>query len=395
MDKKSETTILDWALWYCRLGWCVICIPYGTKKARIKWGKYQKSRPDENQLRKWFANERRNIAVVLGDVSGGLACRDFDTIDEYEVWATKHPRLSKALPTVKTANGYHVYFIGHVEGIRHLAHGELRGRGGYCLLPPSVHPDGPLYEWMNPATNENLWKITPEIAGFIVNVTEQTEKTEQTEQTEQSEQTEAMIKRGKEAEVETKSKTKSKEEIETAIMKTLPREVGTRNRQIFEFARAIKSLPQYADADPRHLRELVERWHKKALGNIRTKEFEETWIDFLKAWPRIKYVKGEEPMAKIFERAISLDPPKIAIEKYPNHSKLKILVSLCRELQRAAGSEPFFLSARTAGKLLKISAMQANRWLFLLQSDGILTLVCKGGTAETVRQASRYRYVAD
>ena len=101
-------------------------------------------------------------------------------------------------------------------------------------------------------------------------------------------------------------------------------------------------------------------------------------------------------MAKMLEKAIQLEPPKIAVEKYPDHSKLKILVSLCRELQQAVGSEPFFLSARTAGRLLNVSAMQANRWLFLLQSDGILALVSKGGTtAETVREASRYRYVAN
>ena len=127
------------------------------------------------------------------------------------------------------------------------------------------------------------------------------------------------------------------------MMETLPQEVGTRNRRIFEFSRLLKSLPQFADADPIQLRETVKIWHKRALPNIRTKEFEETWIDFLIAWSRIKYVKGQEPMAQMFEKAIQLEPPQVAIEKYPGNSKLKILVSLCRELQRAAGNEPFFL----------------------------------------------------
>ncbi len=371
----SKKAVLKYVVEYHKLGWCVIPIPYGTKKARIKWGKYQKSRPDEKQLRKSFANGRRNVAVVFGEVSGGLACRDFDTAEEYESWAVKYPKLSNTLPTVKTAHGYHVYFIGHVKGIRRLAHGELRGSGGYCLLPPSLHPDGPAYEWVNPATRKNLLEITPEDAGFRPDVTEQTENTEQTEQTE------AIGREGK--------------GLEKAIVETLPQEVGTRNRQIFEFARALKSLPPFSDADPRELREYVEVWHRRALPRIRTQEFEETWIDFLKAWPNVKYPKGEEPMAQIFERAIQLEPPKIAAEKYPDHSKLKILVSLCRELQLAAGNNPFYLSARTAGRLLNITPMTANRWLFLLQSDGILALISKGGTAETARQASRYRYVAN
>lgn len=98
--------------------------------------------------------------------------------------------------------------------------------------------------------------------------------------------------------------------------------------------------------------------------------------------------------AQILEKAIQLDPPSIAVVKYPGNSKLTILTSLCRELQRAAGENPFFLSARTAGRLLNVSPMQASRWFFLLQSDGILKLVSKGGTAESVRQASRYRYIA-
>ena len=152
-------------------------------------------------------------------------------------------------------------------------------------------------------------------------------------------------------------------------------------------------MPEYTDADPKQFRSEVIEWHKRALPNIRTKEFEETWIDFLKGWRKIKCKIGEEPMAPIFEKAIQLEPPKIAVETYPNHSKLKILVSLCSELQRAAGQNPFYLSVRTASKLLNISAMQASRWLFLLQSDGIVKLVCKGGTAETVRKASRYRYI--
>ena len=100
-------------------------------------------------------------------------------------------------------------------------------------------------------------------------------------------------------------------------------------------------------------------------------------------------------MAKIFKRAIRLEPPKIAVERYPDNGKIKVLVALCRELQLAAGDGSFYLSVRTAGRLLDVTPMTANRWLFLLLSDGILKLVSKGGTAKTVRQASRYRYVAD
>ncbi len=375
MAKKSEKTVLDYALEYHQFGWCVIPIKPDSKKPALKsWKQFQTKRPDENQLRKWFVNNNRNIAVVLGAVSNNLVCRDFDKAQAVKIWKAKYPNLAKKLPIVQTQKGIHIYFQARVEGIKTYSDGELRGKGGYCLLPPSVHPDGSIYQWVNPLVNGNLIFIEPELAGFIP------DNIDVTEQSEQTEQIEAIV---------------CDRDIEKAITATLPQEFRTRNRQIFEFARVIKSLPQFSDADPKRFRSVVVEWHKRALPKIRTKEFEETWIDFLKAWPRIKYKKGEEPIMKIFESAIQLEPPQIAVEKYPDHSKLKILVSLCRELQQAAGRGPFYLSARTTRKLLDISPMQASRWLFLLVSDRILQIDTKGGMAETVRKATRYRYIAN
>ena len=379
MVKTDENELLKTALQYHEHGWCIIPIPQGKKAARIRWKQYQAKRPTGEQVRRWFAGNNRNIAVVLGGVSGDLACRDFDTMAEYERWANSYPELARVLPTVRTAKGLHVYFKGDVQGIKRTSNGELRGAGGYCLLPPSLHPSGVIYEWLNLPLNGNLLEIDPQIAGFLPSVTEHTEYTEKTEHTEQSEQSEAI---GEGA-------------VEKAIVETLPREFGTRNRKVFELARVLKTLPQFADADPRQLRDIVRSWHKRALPKIRTKEFEETWIDFLKAWPRLKYTMGKEPMAQIFEKAVQLESPEIAVKKYPGNAKLKILVSLCRELQRAAGDSPFFLSVRTAAKLLDISPLTAGRWFFLLENDGILTVVCKGGTAENPRKATRFRYIAN
>lgn len=375
MAKRSEKTILEWVLEYYERDWSIIPIPYSKKAARIRWGKYQESRPDEKQLRKWFAGNNRNMAVVLGEASNGLTCRDFDTMDEYKLWATNYPDLAKMLPTVQTANGMHVYFEGHIEGVKYVANGELRGGGGYCLLPPSFHPDGVNYQWVNPLVNGNLIAIEPELAGFI------TEKSDVTERPDES--------RGELKEiVECRS-------IEEAIRRTLPKDIHTRHRKIFDFARELKSMPEYTEAEPRQFESVVRDWHKRALPNIETKEFEETWIDFLKGWKKIKWKIGESPMAQIFEKAIQLEPPKIAVDKYPEHNKLKILVSLCRELQRAAGTNPFFLSVRTGGRLLNVSHMQISRWLFLMESDGILMVITKGGTSENPRKATRYRYIAN
>jgi hypothetical protein len=254
------------------------------------------------------------------------------------------------------------------------------------MLPPSAHPDGPRYEWIIRPTAENLLVVDPVVAGFVPNggfVTEQPEQAENTEtpeQTETTEQTEAI---------------EWGVVVEEAIRGTLPTECGTRNRRVFELARTLRSFPQFADADPKDLRAIVQEWHRRALPKIRTKEFEETWIDFLKAWPRIRYAKGTEPMMEVFKRAAESNPPRIAVAKYPENQRLQILVALCRELQRAEGKGPIYLGCRTAGKLFSVSHTEANRWLFLLVSDEILQVVAKGGTPENPRKATRFRYMGD
>lgn len=384
----GNTPILKSALDYAdRLGWCIIPIPHGQKKARIKWKRYQTERPDREEVRKWFGNGYpQNMAVVVGPVSVGLCCRDFDVAKSYTAWAKARPELADRLPTVKTAKGYHVYFRADRDGIKHFGDGELRGGGGYCMLPPSVHPDGPRYKWIIRPTVENLPVLDPVLAGFVPNdglVTEQTEQTENTEkpeQTETTEQTEAMV---------------WGVGVKEAIRGTLPKEYGTRNRKVFELARTLRSLPQFADVDARELRPIVREWHRRALPKIRTKTFEETWIDFLKAWPRVRQPKGTEPMMEIFQRAAESERPRIAVAKYPENERLQILVALCRELQRAAGTEPLYLSCRKAGDLFSVSHTEANRWLFLLVSDGILRVVTKGGTQKNPRNATRFRYLGD
>ena len=100
-------------------------------------------------------------------------------------------------------------------------------------------------------------------------------------------------------------------------------------------------------------------------------------------------------MTQTFQKAVEAERPQIAMRMYPNNETLQILVSLCRELQRAKGEQPFYLGCRTAGKLFSVTHAEAARWLFVLESDGILRVVAKGGTHENPRKATRFRYLGD
>jgi hypothetical protein len=124
---------------------------------------------------------------------------------------------------------------------------------------------------------------------------------------------------------------------------------------------------------------------------IRTEPFEETWIDFRLSWPKVKFPRGGEPMTKVFELAKHAQTPRAAM-RY-EQAGLRLLVALCRELQRVSGDKPFFLACRTAGGLLGVTHVQAWRWLYALGCDGIVAEVEKGDPKK--RRASRFRYLGD
>ena len=97
-------------------------------------------------------------------------------------------------------------------------------------------------------------------------------------------------------------------------------------------------------------------------------------------------------MEPILERA-KQNPLPLAAHNYES-PKLRLLVALCRELQREAGGEPFFLSCRAAAQFLDLGKDHPTAWKHLgrLIHDGIIEEVEHGTLAG--RRASTYRYVA-
>lgn len=375
MARDNQNPLLNHALEYHRRGWCIIPVPYGKKAARIKWAKYQKSRPDEKQLAKWFGNGKRNIAVVLGPVSGDLVCRDFDTVQAYESWAAAYPDLAQRLPTVRTARGYHVYFQARIDGIKHLPDGELRAGGGYCLLPASVHPEGPVYQWAISLTEANLVVLDPARAGFLPNLTEQTEHTKHTEQTEHAETIGG----------------KGDERVWGIIRSTLPKTYGQRNQKIFFLALHIRSICW--NGDPKEFRWAVQEWHKLALANIKTKDFVDSWCDFLVAWGKLKHRMID--VIQVFEFSKDLEPPERLVRDWPDNRELHRLCVWCRELHKAHAvfGSTAYLGCRTIGKALRISHETGNNYFKILALEGYLKIVAIGKMTPSGGVATRFIYI--
>lgn len=419
-------TPLEIVVGYHRRGWSLIPIRAGTKGPACRsWKPYQTNRASESQLRQWFGAPRDiAVAVILGEVSGGLVCRDFDTMAGYSRWKELHPDLATTLPTVATARGRHVYFLGKDRKIVKLADGELRG-AGYCLLPPSRHPAGPTYNWLIPLPSGPLPRVDDVVGAGFLDTTDVTERTETTERTEENRglqrRTEAIErvcscsptnrsvisvlsvtlegKQGTTSQAEETAVEAINDEMERVILGTLPIGKGRRNRQVFELARAIKSVPRLGDAPVDRLEPFVRHWHRVCItrGLIATEPFEETWIDFIHAWPKVIFPKGAEPMVAIFEKAKAGPLPAVA-SRYESPG-VRLLVALCRELQQVSGQNPFYLDCRTAARLLTaggisdISYVTAWRWLTLLVHHHVVEVVEKGDRGR--RKASRYRYLGD
>ena len=175
--------------------------------------------------------------------------------------------------------------------------------------------------------------------------------------------------------------------VGVVLPRFLPNSPGQRNNCLFNLARWLRS--QSPTGTPDDYRDLVAEWHRLARPNIGTASFLVSWNDFRRGWNAVRHPFGEILNAAV-EKASSMTTPIPARLAALGYSDVDwLLVRICAELQRNAGSEPFFLSARTAGPLVHCHFTDAASMLRTFVEDGVLELVTLGSGAA----ASRYRYV--
>jgi len=148
---------LEQALSLLKLGLSII--PLGLdKRPLIEWKQYQSEKATEEKLMEWFSKPEVNIGVVTGKISN-LVVVDIDP---------RHGGTEEAFKdilTVKSATGgggWHYYFQ-YIDGIQNSANIkpgiDIRGEGGYVVVPPSSHSSGKDYEWISPPSTTN--KLIP------------------------------------------------------------------------------------------------------------------------------------------------------------------------------------------------------------------------------------------
>ena len=148
------TMMLTAALDYARRRWQVFPLQPNTKEPATRRGFYDAT-DNPATLHRWFDRGfPYNVAIRTGQPSGVLIL-DADG----EVGAASLRELeSKYEPfpptlTSRTARGPHLWFTTAVPipcSAGKIAPGiDIRGDGGYVVVPPSVHPNGTIYQWAN------------------------------------------------------------------------------------------------------------------------------------------------------------------------------------------------------------------------------------------------------
>jgi len=177
--------------------------------------------------------------------------------------------------------------------------------------------------------------------------------------------------------------------IVDAIEATVPRAVGHRNRSLFEFVRRLKSLPELAALQSPAIQPYIRAWFQRVLSIIATKDWEVTWEEAMNAWEKARIPHGTDLLREAARRAQEASDPRCAAGL--ESPKARLLLRVCRELQRLRGREDFFLGCRDAGNAIGTDRTTACTLLNLLCRRGLLTRTWRGHTGK----ANEYRYLGD
>jgi hypothetical protein len=153
MEPVSTETILGYAKRYREIGLNIIPISYGEKKPTSKWKEFQHKKLSQTEFEHAFGISKPvNIGVVCGEISGNLVSLDFDDLPNFHRFFPNKD-LQRETAVVQSSRGCHVW-IRTTEPVKSFAVPELKmdvlGEGKLAIAPPSLHPTGAIYSFLNP-----------------------------------------------------------------------------------------------------------------------------------------------------------------------------------------------------------------------------------------------------
>lgn len=140
------------ALWYARHGWAVFPLRPRTKEPFANLGVYNATADPDRVAEWWRRWPQANIGLHCG--GSGLLALDIDAYKDSYAGVDILTHADEETITNLTGGGGTHLIYRTPEGARYgnnkgaLPPGvDIRGWGGYIVLPPSVHPSGNLYRW--------------------------------------------------------------------------------------------------------------------------------------------------------------------------------------------------------------------------------------------------------
>ena len=163
---RPEADLLSAALEYADQGIAIMpCAERGKKPALPRTGEaHAVATTDPDQIREWWTrNPNYNIGIAC--TANRLAVIDIDGEAGTE-WIRDNQMPMPKTRTAITARGWH-YYYRWPEGVtvktRQIADKlEIRAAGAYVIAPPSVHPDGHIYQWAPERGDWDDWDALPE-----------------------------------------------------------------------------------------------------------------------------------------------------------------------------------------------------------------------------------------
>lgn len=155
----GSAAMRDAALAYAARGWSPIPVEARGKRPLVPWLEFQQRIATADEIDDWFRRwPDANVGLVTGRVSG-LVVVDVDPRhggqESFELACDEHGPLPRTVEAVTGGGGRHLYFahpggrlanrVGILPGI------DLRADGGCVVAPPSLHPSGQRYAWVQGA----------------------------------------------------------------------------------------------------------------------------------------------------------------------------------------------------------------------------------------------------
>lgn len=172
-------TCLEAAIEYAtKYGWAVFPVSPKTKKPLTPNG-CKDAKKAVGPIQAWWKRyPNAAIGVATGSVSNLIVIdEDIDEdkglngYHEVSLWERDHTPLPETVQSITGRGGYHLFFKYEGNDIRNrtgiLEGVDVRGDGGYVVVPPSMHPNGTEYQWEYGPDDIEMAEVNEAVLEFL------------------------------------------------------------------------------------------------------------------------------------------------------------------------------------------------------------------------------------